>query len=133
MKTIVTMDYSGTSIPNNYGNGQAPAFCVCWRYKTIGTNEGDWMLPTAYDLSKYKDNKSTITTVLTNIKTVAGSSYLNDVDYSIFRQWTANESSTSQTNYATALYGTSFTNEQKSGTSNTVVVRSVFIPHIEEV
>jgi len=91
MKTIVTMDYSGTSIQNNTGNGQAPAFCVCWRYKTIGTNEGDWMLPTAYDLSKYKDNRSTITTVLTNIKTVAGSSYLNDIDYASFRQWTANE------------------------------------------
>ena len=90
------------------------------------------MLPTAYDLSKYKDNKSTIATVLTNIKTVAGSSYLNDVDYSTFRQWTANESSSRQTSNATALYGTSFVNETKGGNSNTVVVRSVFIPHIEE-
>jgi hypothetical protein len=75
----VTEDYSGTSISNNYGNGQSPAFCSCWRFKTVGTSEGDWYFPSYYDMTKYQQNYTTINNILTNIKTVAGSNYLNTV------------------------------------------------------
>lgn len=54
MKELVTVDYSGTSISNSTGNGQSPAFCSAWRFKTVGTNEGDWFLPSYYDLKKYQ-------------------------------------------------------------------------------
>ena len=80
MKPLVTVDYSGTSIPDNSGDGISPAFCSCWRYSTLGTSEGDWYLPSYYDLMKYYQNYSTINNVFTTIKNVAGYQYLNN-DY----------------------------------------------------
>lgn len=88
MKPLVTVDYSGTSIPNTYGDGESPAFCSCWRYKTPGTNEGEWYLPSYYDIGKYKNNLSSIIEVLTNIKNVTGSSYL---DYIVGNMWLSTE------------------------------------------
>lgn len=80
MKKLVTVDYSGTSIADTYGDGESPAFCSCWRFKTVGTNEGDWYLPSYYDSMKYQQNYSSINEILTNIKNVAGSSYLNTIN-----------------------------------------------------
>ena len=67
MKPLVTVDYSGTSIPNNSGDGESPAFCCCWRYSTPGTSEGEWYLPSYYDMMKYKQNYAGINAVITNI------------------------------------------------------------------
>ena len=81
MKPLVTKDYSGTSITDTYGDGESTAFCCCWRYSTPGTLEGDWYLPSYYDMMKYSQNRATIDdVVLTTIKNVAGSSYLNMVN-----------------------------------------------------
>lgn len=38
------------AIENKTGNGYYPAACCCWRYHTLGTNQGDWYLPTLGEL-----------------------------------------------------------------------------------
>lgn len=92
MKTLVTKDYSGTSITDTYGDGESSAFCTCWRFSTPGTSEGDWCLPSYYDMMKYQQNYAAINNVFTAIKNVAGTSYLNHVNY---HQWIAGEYSDS--------------------------------------
>lgn len=79
MKPLVTKDYSGSSITDTYSDGESTAFCCCWRYSTPGTSEGEWYLPSYYDITKYKQNVSSIAEVLTNIKNVLGTSYLNEI------------------------------------------------------
>jgi len=83
MKPFVTVDYSGSSIPNSANDGESPAFCCSWRYSTPGTSEGEWYLPSYYDVMKYQQNYAVINTVLTNIKNVVGTSYLNTINSNI--------------------------------------------------
>ncbi len=54
VKPLITKDYSGTSITDTYDDGESSAFCSAWRFKTVGTNEGDWYLPSYYDVMKYQ-------------------------------------------------------------------------------
>ena len=79
MKKLVTVDYSGTSIPHNYDDGESPAFCSAWRFKTPGTNDGEWYLPSYYDMMKYQKNYTTIQNIFTIIKNIAGNQYLNSL------------------------------------------------------
>lgn len=39
-----------SEIDNEYGEGYYPAVCSCWRYHTVGTNQGDWYLPSIGEL-----------------------------------------------------------------------------------
>ena len=126
MRPLVTVDYSGTSIPNSANDGESPAFCVSWRYSTPGTSEGEWYLPSYYDLMKYQQNYASINSVLTNIKTIAGSSYLSKVNDV---QWVAAEYDTLNA-YTISEVGNFGNNTGKSGTSRGV--RPVFIPHVQE-
>lgn len=79
LKKLVTVDWSGKNINTNSNNGSSPASECCWRFCTNGTESGNWYLPTQYDLTKYKNNYSTINTIITNIKTKAGSSIVSDI------------------------------------------------------
>ena len=124
MKPLITVDYSGTSYTGGTGNGSSASFCTCWRYSTPGTNEGDWYLPSYYDLTKYQKNYSVINVVLTNIKTVAGTSYLNSVnDYQ-------RTSTSTNSNYSHIISNAGIF--QQSGRSNNTSLRAVFIPHVQE-
>lgn len=38
------------NILNNYVSTYYPAACCCWRYHTVGTNQGDWYLPACGEL-----------------------------------------------------------------------------------
>lgn len=126
MKPLVTVDYSGTSIPNNSGDGESPAFCCCWRFKTPGTNEGDWYFPSYYDVMKYQQNYSTINEVLTNIKTVAGTSYLDTINGNQ-RICTMRE-----VNYAYVLQGDGII-QGYFKVNNDIMVRAVFIARLKEI
>jgi len=79
MKPLVTKDYSGSSITDTSGDGESTAFCCCWRYSTPGTSEGEWYLPSYYDMMKYQQNYASINDAITNIKNAAGTSYINTV------------------------------------------------------
>ena len=41
---------NATSITNNSRSNYYPAACCCWRYHTVGTNQGDWYLPACGEL-----------------------------------------------------------------------------------
>lgn len=129
MKPLVTQDYSGSSVTDNTGNGWSSAFCSCWRFKTAGTNEGDWYLPSYYDLMKYQQNISTIHNIFKVIKNIAGSSYLNTTDQGSYRLLTSTEYNNQN---CKAIYNGNYANESKQA-SNTCYVRPVFIPRITEV
>ena len=94
VKLLITKDYSGSSITDTYGDGESTAFCSAWRFKTPGTQEGDWYLPSCYDLTKYKNNYSTINGIISSIKNLTGSNYINTLHGNV-RIWTACESSSS--------------------------------------
>jgi len=125
MKPLVTKDYSGTSITDTYSDGESTAFCTCWRYSTPGTSEGEWYLPSYYDMMKYQHNYASINAAITNIKNAAGTSYLNTVSYN---QWVAGENgASSATNLTTSG---SFDTTSKNNTYR--AVRAVFVAGINE-
>lgn len=39
------------SLDNKFDVGYYPAACSCWRFSTPGTNQGQWYLPSSYELS----------------------------------------------------------------------------------
>ena len=41
------------AIINSFNSGYYPAACCCWRYHTLGTNQGDWYLPALGELGYY--------------------------------------------------------------------------------
>lgn len=41
---------TSSSIINLSAEGYSPAACCCWRYHTVGTNQGDWYLPACGEL-----------------------------------------------------------------------------------
>ncbi len=125
MKSLVTVDWSGQTIPTDGGNGSAPAWECCWRFYTPGTKEGDWYLPSSYDLKKYQDNYSAINTIINSVKTKAGTSFVNTVNETI---WKAKEDSASM---ASCLYNTGSDNAYyKDG--NLFGCRAIYIASIQE-
>jgi hypothetical protein len=127
VKPLITKDYSGSSILDTYGNGESSVFCSAYRFKTTGTLEGDWYIPSYYDLTKYKNNYSTINNILTNIKNVAGSSYINNPSMNL---WCASEANNTKAYVFTT--GSNFTNANKNS-NYSAGTRAVFIAGIEEV
>ena len=133
MKPWVTKDYSGSSITDTYEDGESTSFCCCWRFSTPGTSEGDWMLPSYYDLSKYKLDASTVNSAFQTIQNVASWGYLSQATGDI---WSATE-------YVNDTKGMSykFTSSTSSPnflsnwrTDNYMLgVRAVFIPGPREV
>ena len=122
----ITVNWSGNTIPNDFTKGSLPGFEASWRYHTIGTNEGDWYLPSYYDLTKLKDNYSTITDVLTIIKNVAGTSFLNTVMATMQVAKEVNET------YVSCFNNGNFTTNA-SKYYNTGSVRPVFYAGPEEI
>lgn len=41
---------TGDSVTDRHTEGYHPAACACWRFHTIGTNQGDWYLPACGEL-----------------------------------------------------------------------------------
>ena len=46
-----------TTITQNGGKGYAPAACCCWRYHTLGTQQGDWYLPACGELLIFAEKR----------------------------------------------------------------------------
>lgn len=129
MKNLVNVDYSGSSYSGGTGDGSSAAFCSAWRFETVGTSAGDWILPTRYDLGKYKQNYSSINSILNTIKTVAGTSYLNTVNDII---WAAAERDAKKSYYL-ATNNTWGDLNKNGSTAYFPSVRPVFIAELEQV
>lgn len=41
---------TAAQITNSSGSGYQTAACICWRYHTLGTNQGDWYIPACGEL-----------------------------------------------------------------------------------
>lgn len=65
-------------------NENPPAFYAAWKFKTFGTEEGDWYLPSVYDLTKYMNNYDQISGIFQSVQNLCGNDYLKDVNYSIW-------------------------------------------------
>lgn len=126
VKPLITKDYSGSSITDTYSDGESTAFCSAWRFKTLGTQEGDWYFPSYYDISKYKNNYATINNILTNIKNNVGNSYLNTINN---RLWCALEINNTRVRYLSTNSGWDYSDKSQQKYN---AVRPVFIPHVEE-
>lgn len=62
-------DWRTASEITNYSTpGYYPVVCCCWRYHTIGTNQGDWYLPAIGELGYYFARYSIIRKTLDNFE-----------------------------------------------------------------
>jgi hypothetical protein len=77
------------------------AFAAVNRFRTNGTNAGDWYVPSYKELSLYQANYADINAKITAIKN-ASSSIVNTVNYN---QWSSTESNTSSTAWRLSSYG----------------------------
>lgn len=62
------------TITNDSGSGYFPAACICWRYHTKGTYQGNWYLPALGEIMMVVQYKTQINSILNQIHTL----YPND-------------------------------------------------------
>lgn len=58
----------------NQSNTFYPAAMVCWRFHTLGTNQGDWYLPSCGEIGYMSVRWNTLSNIISSINTWAGSS-----------------------------------------------------------
>lgn len=58
---------TASTITNSDDKGYSPAACCCWRYNTVGTNQGDWYLPAMGELGYLEARLKTIQNSMSNI------------------------------------------------------------------
>ena len=58
---------TASTITNEYSKGYSPAACCCWRYHTIGTNQGDWYMPAMGEIGYGISRRIDINNSMTNI------------------------------------------------------------------
>lgn len=107
------------------GKTIATGFAICWRFSTPGTSAGDWYLPTAYSLTKYRNNSSTINNIINNIVTAyTGSEQI------MTNIWTSSEQKESSNYYMSPSNNSFFPNTTKKSWG--VSVRAVLIVKDEQ-
>ena len=73
-----------TSDPN-----YAPAVCCCWRYHTLGTNQGDWYLGACGEMCMLLAKKTDINTKLATINAIYPNNCINTLFNDAY--WTSTE------------------------------------------
>lgn len=73
-----------STITKSGGPGYSPAACCCWRYHTLGTQQGDWYLPAAGEFIIFAEKRDEFAVILNTLKSqynnyVAGN--FNDYGY----------------------------------------------------
>lgn len=79
-----------STITDSSGSGYSPAACCCWRYHTLGTNQGDWYLPACGELGYAVTRKNTIDRTVTAINKIWSSSTVSLYEYT---HWSSSEHS----------------------------------------
>ena len=82
-----------TYIDNNYANNYATAVCSCYRYHTLGTQEGDWYLGACGEMCMALAYKTNINTKLAAINAVYPNDCISSLDNNYY--WTSTEASRS--------------------------------------
>lgn len=80
-------------ILNNSEAGYHPAACACWRFHTIGTNQGDWYLPSCGELGYVCVRKNKIKDTFTELIIYFGNEILKLIDNPY---WTSTEISSDE-------------------------------------
>lgn len=88
---------TGKTIENATGVTNAPAAQCCWMYSTVGTNQGDWYLPTLSELIYICARQNAIINSINQINAVKRkvSSLATFIDY----LWSSNSTSNTQSIY----------------------------------
>lgn len=78
-------------IQNKYTTGYYPAACCCWRFHTLGTEQGDWYLPAAGELGYISVRSSYIYSVIDTVSShfnksvfqllATGNNYMSSTPY----------------------------------------------------
>ena len=58
---------TASTITDKYSKGYSPAACCCWRYHTVGTNQGDWYFPAMGELGYLMVRFNTINNSISNV------------------------------------------------------------------
>lgn len=72
-------------IEDSNDEGYHPADCCCWRFHTIGTNQGDWYLPACGELGYIAPRYDMINDIISTIQTRFGKTFcpvLNSIYFS---------------------------------------------------
>ena len=88
------------TITNSYSAGYHPAACCCWRFHTVGTEQGQWYLPACGEFGYVVNRISAINTTINKILSVY-SSVVAVAMHTSDRYWSSSEYSDS---YAHGLY-----------------------------
>ena len=75
MATAQTNWKTASTITLNTTTGYFPASCCCWRFKTNGTNQGDWYLPSAGEIGYLVCRILEIQETLEKVIEIYGSQY----------------------------------------------------------
>lgn len=78
------------SIWNYSGEDFSPAACCCWRYHTVGTNQGDWYVPAIGELGYFMPRYNDITTTMNHfnmIPPVDNNGLISSTEYSDTQYW----------------------------------------------
>jgi hypothetical protein len=67
-KTVATLANPSSSTVANSA-GYQPAACACWRYSTVGTEQGDWYLPACGEFGYVCARMKAINTAISKINT----------------------------------------------------------------
>lgn len=81
-----------STITSSYAAGYQPAACCCWRFYTLGTNQGDWYLPAAGELNSSYEFR----TPINNALLTCSSPILWDEDETTNRRWSSTQYSSSK-------------------------------------
>lgn len=108
---------TSSSIINNSAAGYSPAACACWRFHTLGTEQGDWYLPARGELGYCASRYDMINTTLSKIARIFGVSVCQLDAYNF---WSSSECSSERAQYMNLINGDVVINYTKS---NSLYVR----------